>query len=100
VEMMEQLLMKALAVAYASIGVVGFLAYWPTIKDLYYHKKPSANISSYVLWVGTTGITFLYSLFLLPDLLFRMVSAMNFLACSVVLLLSVGLKRARPIKPE
>ncbi len=92
---MKQILLQALIVAYAGVGVVGVIAYWPTIKDLYYHKKLSANIASYVLWVATSGIAFLYSLFILPDLLFRIVSGVNFGACALVLFLSINLKNNR-----
>ncbi|MDP1760440.1 MAG: hypothetical protein Q8L01_03295 [Candidatus Woesebacteria bacterium] len=89
---MKEILLQALIIAYGGVGIVGFIAYWPTIKDLYFHKKPSANISSYVLWTATSGIAFLYSLFILPDLLFRAVSGMNFIACTIVLFLSIRLK--------
>ena len=88
---MEELLLHVLIIAYASVGVIGIIAYWPTIKDLYY-KKPSANINSYALWTATSGIAFLYSLFILPDLLFRIVSGLNFGACALVLLLSINLR--------
>ena len=90
---MKELLLQVLTIAYASVGVIGFIAYWPTIKDLYYHKKASANVTSYLLWTATTGIAFLYSLFILPDFLFRIVSGINFGACALVLLLSIKLKK-------
>ncbi len=89
---MKELLLQALIVAYASVAVISLIAYWPTIKDLYHHKKPSANITSYKLWTAASGIAFLYSLFILPDLLFRIVSGLNFFACALVLLLSINLK--------
>ena len=89
---MKEILLQALTISYAVVGVVGFIAYWPTIKDLYHHKKPSANIVSYMIWTITTGIAFLYSLFILPDLLFRIVSGINFGACALVLFLRIRLK--------
>ena len=89
---MQKLLLQILTIAYAGAGVLGLVAYWPTIKDLY-HKKASANIPSYILWVIATGISFLYGLIILPDLLFILVSGMNFAACLVVLLLRIRLKR-------
>jgi len=88
----EQILLQTLIIAYGATGIVSIIAYWPTIKDLYYHQKPSANIPSYVLWTATGGIAFLYSVFILPDLLFIIVSGLGFLACLIVLLLSLGLK--------
>lgn len=93
---MEELLLRLLIIAYASAGVIETIAYWPTIKDLYHHKKPSANITSYVLWTVTTGIAFLYSIFILPDLLFRIVSGLNFGACALIILLSINLKYGQP----
>src|SRR5680860_1610065 len=86
---MKDLLIYILVAAYATSGIFGALAYWPTIKDLYCHQKPSANINSYKLWTITSGIAFLYSLFVLPDLFFRIVSGMNFSACALVLFLSL-----------
>jgi uncharacterized protein with PQ loop repeat len=91
---MKEILMQALIIAYAGVGVVGLIAYWPTIKDLY-HQKPSANISSYMLWTATAGIGFLYSLFILPDLLLRIVVGMNFGACSLVLFLRLKIRNKR-----
>ena len=88
---MKDLLLKLITIAYAGVGVVGLIAYWPTIKDLYYHQKPSANVTSYIIWTLTSGVAFLYSLFILPDLLFRIVSGINFGACAMVLLLSLKL---------
>ena len=64
---MKDLLLQLLIIAYASVGVIYFIAYLPTIRDLY-NKKPSANILSYVLWTGATGIALLYSIFILPDI--------------------------------
>ena len=90
---MKELLLQILVIAYGATGVVGLVGYWPTIRDLYHHKKPSANISSYILWSSTGGIGFLYAVFILPDLLLRIVSGINFFACLVVLILSIGLKQ-------
>ena len=91
----DRFLLHALAVAYAGVGIVSVIAYWPTIRDLYYHKKRSANVTSYVLWTATTGIAFLYSLFILSDLLLRIVSGLNFSFCAIVLALSLNLKNKR-----
>jgi hypothetical protein len=90
---MKELLINMLIITYGGIGVVALIGYWPTIKDLYKHKKASANISSYVLWTLTSGVTYLYSLFVLPNLLFQLVSGTNFLACGTVLILCIGLKK-------
>lgn len=89
---MKELILNLLILAYGSLGIVGVIAYWPTIKDLYVHKKPSANTTSYLLWTITTGITLLYSMFILPDLLFRIVSGLNFVACAIIWVLSMRVK--------
>lgn len=83
--------------AYGFVGVIGFTAYLPTIKDLYLHKKPSANLHSYLLWTLTTCIATLYSNFVLHDFLFRLVSTMNFIACSTTLLLIVLLRKKKDV---
>jgi len=90
---MKELFINILIITYGGVGIVALVGYWPTIKDLYKHKKASANTSSYILWTLTSGVTFLYSLFVLPNLLFQLVSGTNFLACATVLILSIGLKR-------
>ena len=88
---MIELLLQALVVAYGSVSVVTALGYWPTIRDLL-HRKISANVASYLLWTASSGITFLYSLFILPDFLFRLVSAVNFGSCAAILLLCANLE--------
>ena len=89
---MEEIFIKILSVAYGLVGIVGIAAYWPTIVDLYHHKKLSANVMSFILWTFSEGIAFMYSLFVLDDMLFRLVSGMHFLACVIILFLSYNLK--------
>ena len=91
---MKEIMLQIIRVAYASVGVIGLMAYWPTIKDLYY-KKPSANTTSYVLWTTTAVISVLYSVFILSDLLFRLVAGMNFFACASVLFLRIRLRNKK-----
>jgi hypothetical protein len=76
---------KILAIVYGSVGVIGIAAYWPTIKDLI-NKKPSVNSSSYSIWVTTNLVTFLYSLFVVNDLLFQVVSGAYFIVNTTVFL--------------
>ena len=92
---MSEIFLQVLSVAYGSVGIVTLIAYFPTIKDLYVHKKPSANITSYAIWTATSGIGFMYGLFVLQDFLFRMVSGIGFAACATVLVLSLRLKNSR-----
>lgn len=90
---MKEILLKILIFCYGGTAIVDTIGYWPTINDLYRHKKQSANIKSFAIWTATTGITFLYSLFILPDLLFRIVSGAIFLSNLMILFLSFRLKR-------
>ncbi|MBI4173699.1 MAG: hypothetical protein HY519_03180, partial [Candidatus Aenigmarchaeota archaeon] len=87
----DTLLIQVIALAYGAVGVIATIAYWPTVKDLL-RNRPSANLESYLIWTLTTGVTFLYSIFVLPDFLFRMVSFLNFAACATIALLSVRLR--------
>ncbi|MCU0652740.1 MAG: hypothetical protein MUD10_00580 [Candidatus Pacebacteria bacterium] len=88
---MAELLIRILAVAYGSVGIIGIIAYWPTIRDLI-NKKPSANLSSYSIWVATNLVTFLYSLFVVDDLLFRLVSGAYLAVNTSVFLLRLRIK--------
>lgn len=90
---MTDILLNLLVLAYAATGIISLTAYWPTIKDLYFYKKKSANIQSYAIWMITTGITVLYSMFVLADLPFRIVAWVNFICVVIILTLSVGLSR-------
>jgi len=92
---MAELLLQLLSIAYGLVGIVTLIAYVPTIKDLCIHKKPSANITSYAIWTVTSGISFMYGLFILQDFLFKMVSGIGFGACATVLVLSLMLKNSR-----
>lgn len=89
---MKELLLQILTFLYLGGGIIAAIGYMPTIIDLY-HKKPSANVNSYILWAGTAVVTFLYCLFVLPDLYFRIVSTISFTACSTVLILAINLQR-------
>ena len=90
---MPELALEIIKYAYGLVGIIGFVAFIPTIKDLYLHKKPSANIHSYYLWTLSTFIAMLYSYFNLDDFLFRVVSTINFFACFITLILIIGLGR-------
>lgn len=92
---MEQSLLKILAIAYGSVGIIGFLAYFPTVRDLYFYKKPSANVSSYALWCSTNCVAFLYGIFILKDFLFQFVCGLNLFACFTVLILRLRIKAVK-----
>ena len=90
---MKELLLHTLTFAYGSVGLLTLIAYWPTVYDLYHHKRPSANVSTYLLWTIASGIGFMYGLCILPDPLFLLVAGTNFFANTIVLLLRMRLPR-------
>jgi hypothetical protein len=90
---MKDILLCSLTIAYAVAGFVCIIAYYPTIADLYFKKKVSANISTYMLWTFTAIISSLYSLFILEDNLFRIISVLNLVSCSIILFLRIKIKK-------
>jgi hypothetical protein len=87
---MKELFLDWLIIAYAFAGIICCIAYFPTIRDLYLHKKASPNTTTYILWTISALITLLYSFFILPDTLFRIISVANFVFCALILYLSVA----------
>jgi hypothetical protein len=87
---MKELFLEGLTISYAFAGIICCIAYFPTIRDLYWYNKVSANKTTYVLWTITALITLLYSFFILPDTLFRIISIANFVFCALILYLSVA----------
>lgn len=88
---MQPLLIQLLILAYGAMSLVNLFAYWPTIKDLW-HKKPSANLSSYRIWTFQYVVTLLYAIFILQDLLFIGITICNLIACIIIWLLTFKLK--------
>jgi ABC-type Na+ efflux pump permease subunit len=80
----------ALSIAYACGGIVTFLGFVPTMRDLA-HGIPSANVATYVVWTITTALAFLYGLFILRDPLFLIVIGLQLAACVVILALRLRL---------
>jgi len=95
---MDNIFLQILIFAYAGVGIIATIGYIPTIKDLLINKRMSANINSYLIWSFCSGVAFLYSLFVLPDFLFRVVSGLNFLCCTLILFLSIYLSFSRKFK--
>ncbi len=89
---MGNLWLQLLIFTYAGVNIMGIIGYFPTIKDLWVNKKASANTNSYFIWTASSGITFLYSLFVLPDFWFRIVSALGFGCCTLIWFLCLWLK--------
>jgi hypothetical protein len=86
-----------LSFLYASVGIIGTIAFAPTIRDLI-KKIPSANINSYILWTFCGCVTFSYALFILKDFLAIVVTFLNFFCCSLALFLALRLKYSKKKK--
>ncbi|TSC58106.1 MAG: hypothetical protein Greene041619_795 [Candidatus Peregrinibacteria bacterium Greene0416_19] len=84
--------LSALAVAYGMGGIVTFIGFFPTIRDLW-RGKPSANFMTYVIWTATTFITSVYGFFILKNLLFDVVINLQLAACIIILILRMRLLR-------
>ncbi|HLD08012.1 MAG TPA: hypothetical protein VJB60_03025 [Candidatus Peribacterales bacterium] len=89
---MQTLALTALTALYGASGIVTFLGFIPTIRDLW-HRKPSANIATYWAWTTTTFITSLYGFFILHNLVFNIVINLQLLACVIVLILRLRLPK-------
>ena len=88
---MSEYLIYILTFLYSVGGIIAFIGYYPTIKDLW-HKKASANVSTYLIWTITTTIASLYGLLVLKDLPFILATNLNLLACGTILALRLRLK--------
>ncbi len=82
----------ALALAYGGTGIIGVVAYWPTIKDLW-RGRPSANVLSYFIWVATNFISWLYGMLILKDAMFIFVSSLYLFANGLTLFLRLKIKK-------
>ncbi|MDR0608264.1 MAG: hypothetical protein LBG52_08250, partial [Candidatus Peribacteria bacterium] len=67
------------------------LAYFPTIKDLL-HGIPSANFTTYFLWLIYYVISILYGIFVLFDWLFIVVSGLD---AGILLLITILIVRVQ-----
>jgi hypothetical protein len=76
---------------YAGTGIVAAFGYVPTIIDLIKNKK-GANRESYIIWTIASGVTFLYSLLVIKDLLLEIITGLNFVSCAIILLLTLRIK--------
>lgn len=68
---------------YGISGVITFIGFIPTIKDLI-KKKPSANLATYLVWTSTTLISSLYAVFIVKDLMFVVVINLQLVACLII----------------
>ncbi len=91
---MKENLIYILTFLYGLGGIITFVGYFPTIKDLW-NKKASANIHTYLIWTITMFITSLYGFFVIKDLMFILVVNLQFLSCAFILALSLRIKYAK-----
>ena len=85
-----KLFIDILTIAYGMGGVVCFIGYIPTMHDLWL-QKPSANVSTYLIWTTTTMLTSLYGFFVLNNIVFDIVVNLQLLACLIVLVMRIKL---------
>lgn len=88
---MQENLIYILTFIYGLAGIITFLGFIPTMIDLW-QAKPSANITTFLIWTLTTLSTSLYGFFVLKDLVFNIVINLQLAACVIVLILRVRLK--------
>jgi len=88
---MKENLIYILTFLYGLGGIITFIGYFPTIKDLW-NKKASANVHTYLIWTITMFVTSLYGFFIIKDLIFILVVNLQFTACAFILILSLKLK--------
>lgn len=93
---MKESLLDTLVLIYGICGIITFAGFIPTMIDLW-KKKPSANISTYIVWTTTMFFTTLYAFFINGDLMFIGVAGAQLLACFIVLILRIRLNHI-PIK--
>lgn len=88
---MQENFIYILTFLYGLGGIITFIGYFPTIKDLW-NKKASANIHTYLIWTLTTVVTSLYGFFVLKNLTFILVVNLQLIACAFILILALKLR--------
>lgn len=76
---------------YSITGIIGFIGFLPTIRDLL-KGNPSANVRTYLVWSIITIFSLLYGFFILKDLMFNLVMGSQLLGYITVLILRLRLK--------
>ena len=92
---MKEQFVYILTFIYGIGGIITFAGFIPTMIDLW-KKKPSANITTYIVWTATTLVNSLYGFFILQNLVFNIVINIQLFACLVVLILRIRLKYIKP----
>lgn len=87
---MKEVALIVIVSLYSLGGIMTFIGFIPTMLDLW-SGKPSANISTYLVWTATTLFTSLYALFVVKDMVFIVVINLQLLACILVLCFRIRL---------
>lgn len=82
------MLTNILSTLYLAAGIVGNIAYLPTLRDLWL-LKPAANLQSYGIWSLTSLLVFAYAVQVNGDLLFIALSCQTLLLCLAVVALEL-----------
>ena len=90
---MNDIFLQILTVAYAGVSITGLLGYMPTIKELWYDKKQSATLLSYVIWFIGSVVSFLYGLFIIKDLLFIIFTGTGIILNGIVIFLILRINK-------
>ena len=88
---MQSLYFDIILLLYGSVAVVSVVAYVPQIYNLIIStgRSEAVSISSWLLWLFTSGISLLYGLAIIKVLPFIVVSAINFTGVAMILLLTI-----------
>jgi hypothetical protein len=81
-----------LSTLYLVAGIVGNIAYRPTIRDRW-QLKPAANLHSYIIWSLTSLLVFAYAVEVNGDLLFIALSCQTLCLCVAVVTLEFRRRR-------
>lgn len=87
---MPEYVLTIIKVLYSLGGLVNFIGFIPTIRDLL-KGKPSANTLTYWIWTLTTLIFSIYGFTILQDMYFLVVINLQLIACVIVLTLKIRL---------
>lgn len=87
-----KLLLIIISCLYAGTGILATIGYLPTIKDLL-NKKASVNLNSYKVWTFIGIITFLYTFFIIKDLLLIIITSSILISNIIVLILALKLNK-------
>jgi len=86
------MLVNVLSTLYLLAGVIGNIAYIPTLRDLWL-LRPAANMQSYGIWSLTSLLVLAYAVEVNGDLLFIALSCQTLCLCLAVVVLELRRRR-------